>query len=118
MGRGRTSGINAIHALRHTGIQSDLLGPLSCRRILCRRVLPVCRDSGLAARWASGRNFEEHARHFMGVRALLCSYYGSELEISFYPTDCFLRLDYSMFNFGCVAYLEVGHIPTSSKTRI
>ena len=44
----------------------------------------------------------------MGVRPVLRCNYGGELEIPLYHTDRFLDSDYSVFDFGCMAFIEVG----------
>src|SRR4029077_5878409 len=77
-------------------------------RILCRRVLSIRGDIGMAARWPSGSNFGAHARHCVGVRPLLCRHHGCELEIPLYPTHRFLNRDYIMFDCGGMAFSEAG----------
>jgi hypothetical protein len=43
----------------------------------------------------------------VGVRPLLCRYHGCELEIPLYHTYRFLNRDYSVPDFGCMAFIEV-----------
>jgi hypothetical protein len=44
----------------------------------------------------------------VGVRLLLCRYHGCELEIPVCPTYCFLNPDYTVFDFGCMAFAQLG----------
>jgi hypothetical protein len=82
------------------------IGPLCGGRILCRRVLSIRGEIGMAARWPSGSDFGAHARHCVGVRPLLCRHHGFELEIPLYHTHRFLNPDYIMFDCGGMAFSE------------
>ena len=62
----------------------------------------------MAARWPSGSDFGAHARHYLGVRPLLCRHHGCELEIPLYRTHRFLNRDYIMFDRGGMAFSEAG----------
>src|SRR3984893_1984061 len=97
---------------RRAGVQPHVLGPLCGGRILCRRVLSIRGDIGMAARWASGSDLCAPAADCVGVRPLLCRHHGCELEIPLYPTRRFLNRDYIMFDCGGMAFREAGfHAP-------
>ena len=88
-----------------------VLGPLCGGRILCRRVLSIRGDIGMAARWPSGSDFGAHARRDVGVRPLLRRHNGCELEISLYHTHRFLNRDYIMFDYSGMAFSEANLKP-------
>ncbi len=103
------------------GFQPHVLGPLCGGRTLCRRVLSIRGDIGMAAGWPSGSDFGAHARHCVGVRPLLCRHHGCELEIPLYHTHRFLNRDYIMFDCGGMAFSEAGlklhHYPRVESLR-
>jgi hypothetical protein len=68
------------------------------RRSLCRCVLSIRGDIGMATGCPSGIDFRVHARHCLGIRFLLCRYHGCKLQISLYPTYRFVHRDYIMFD--------------------
>ncbi len=73
-------------------------------RILCRRVVSIRGGIGMAAGRSSGIDVGAHARHFVGVRTLLCGHHGCELEIPVHPADCFLDRGYTVFDCGGMAF--------------
>jgi hypothetical protein len=52
----------------------------------------------------------------LGVRPLLCCYHGCQLDIPLYPPYRFFARDYSVFDFGCMAFIEVGFPTRRSAT--
>src|ERR1700674_3811719 len=71
----------------------------------------------MAARWPSGSGIGAHARHCVGVRPLLCSHHGCELEVPGYHTHRFLNRDYIMFDCGGTAF-SVGRFPCATTGRL
>ena len=90
------------------GFNRTLLGPLCGGRILCRRVLSIRGDLGLAARRPSGSNLSADARYCMGVRALLCRHHSCELEIPLHRSHRFLHRDHIVSDGGGMAFREAG----------
>ena len=86
------------------GFNRIVLGPLRSGRILCRRAVSIRGDIGMAAGRSSGSDFGAHARHFVGVRTLLCRHHGCELEIPLHPAHRFLNRDYIVFDCGGMAF--------------
>ena len=54
----------------------------------------------------------------LGVRPLLCCYHGCQLDIPLYPPDRFFARDYSVFDFGCMAFIEVGFPCAGAPARM
>ena len=54
----------------------------------------------------------------LGVRPLLCCYHGCQLDIPLYPPYRFFARDYSVFDFGCMAFIEVGFPCAGAPARM
>ena len=73
---------------------------------LKRSVLFFCSNLGVATRRTSGRNFSAHARHYVGVRCVLCRAHGCKLDVPLYPPYPFLIRDYNVFDCSGLAHIE------------
>ena len=91
------------------GFNRTLLGPLSSGWILRRRVLSIRSDFGVAAGRPSGSKLGAHARHFVGIRPLLCRHHRRQLEVPLHLTHRILNRDHTLFGCGSMAFSKAGH---------
>jgi hypothetical protein len=112
MGSRCSASLNAVHSLRHAGIRPHVLGPLRSSRILCRGVLSVRGNIGLAVRWPAGSHAGAHARHRVGIRPVLRRHYGCELEVPLCHTHRVLNRDYRLLERGSMDFSEAGRFLT------